>query len=62
MPRSFGLICGALLASISFLTALFAQTASGLVERFESTTAFWEQFLECSKSVVVLREKLFGVH
>ncbi len=56
MPRSFGVICGAFLASISFLSALFAQTASGLVERFENTTAFWEQF-DVAKKIVALHDK-----
>ena len=56
MPRSFGVICGALLASISFLSALFAQTASGLVEQFENTTVFWEQF-DVAKKIVALHDK-----
>jgi len=56
MPRSFGVTCGAFLASISFLSALFAQTASGLVERFENTTAFWEQF-DAAKNIVALHDK-----
>jgi HEAT repeat protein len=56
MPRSFGVICGALLASISFLSALFAQTASGLVEQFENTTVFWKQF-DVAKKIVALHDK-----
>jgi FOG: HEAT repeat len=56
MPRSFGVICGALLASTSFLSALFAQTASGLVEQFENTTVFWEQF-DLAKKIVALHDQ-----
>jgi len=56
MPRSFGVICGALLASISFLPALFAQTASGLVGRFENTTVFWKQF-DVAQKIVALHDK-----
>src|SRR5260221_14619471 len=44
------------LASIGFLSALFAQTASGLVERFKSTTVFWEQF-DVGKKIVALHDK-----
>lgn len=47
--------CGALLASIGFLSTLFAQTASNLVEQFENTTVFWEQF-EIAKKIVGLHD------
>jgi HEAT repeats len=48
--------CGALLASIAFLSPLFAQTtASNLVEQFENTTVFWEQF-EIAKKIVALHD------
>ena len=47
--------CGALLASIGFLSTLFSQTASNLVEQFENTTAFWEQF-EIAKKIVALHD------
>lgn len=47
--------CGALLASIGFLSTLFAQTASNLVEKFENTTVFWEQF-EIAKKIVALHD------
>jgi hypothetical protein len=46
---------GALLASIGFLSTLFAQTASNLVEQFENTTVFWEQF-ELAKKIVALHD------
>ena len=55
MARGFGVICGALLASISFLPTLFAQTASRLVEELETTTGFWEQF-EVAKKIVGLHD------
>jgi HEAT repeat protein len=48
--------CGALLASIGFLSTLFAQTASNLVEQFEDTTVFWQQF-EVGKKIVALHDK-----
>jgi hypothetical protein len=48
--------CVALLASIGFLSPLFAQTtASNLVEQFENTTVFWEQF-EIARKVVALHD------
>ena len=47
--------CGALLACIGFLSTLFAQTASNLVEQFENTTVFWEQF-EIAKKIVALHD------
>lgn len=56
MARAFGVICGALLASICFLSTLFAQTPSGLVEQFENTTVFWEQFV-VAKKIVALHDK-----
>jgi hypothetical protein len=56
MARAFGVICGASLASICFLSALFAQTPGGLVERFENTTVFWEQFV-VAKKIVALHDK-----
>ena len=55
MARAFGVICGALLASSSFLPTLFAQTASRLVDEFENTTVFWEQF-EVAKKIVGLHD------
>jgi HEAT repeat protein len=55
MARAFGVICGTLLASISFLPTLFAQTVSHLVEEFENTTVFWEQF-EVAKKIVGLHD------
>jgi HEAT repeats len=56
MPRAFGVTCGALLASICLLSTLFAETASGLLEQFENTTVFWEQFL-VAKKIVALHDK-----
>ena len=56
MARAFGVICGPLLASICFLSTLFAQTPSGLVEQFENTTVFWEQFV-VAKKIVALHDK-----
>ena len=56
MARVFGVICGALLASICLLSTLFAETASGLLEQFENTTVFWEQFL-VAKKIVALHDK-----
>lgn len=47
--------CGALLASTGFLSTLFAQTASNLVEQFENTTVFWKQF-EIAKKIVALHD------
>jgi hypothetical protein len=47
--------CGALLASIGFLSTLFAETTSTLVEQFENTTVFWEQF-EVAKKIVALHD------
>jgi len=48
-------ILGAFLASISFLSTLFAQTASGLLEQFENATEFWEQF-DLAKKIVALHD------
>jgi len=63
MARALGVICEALLASICFLPTLSGQTAqhpiesaSGLVEQFESTTIFWKQF-EVAKKIVALHDK-----
>jgi HEAT repeat protein len=56
MARPFGVICGALLASTCLLSTLFAETPSGLVEHFENTTAFWQQFL-VAKKIVALHDK-----
>jgi len=56
MARAFGVTCGALLASICLLSTLFAETASGLLEQFENTTVFWEQFL-VAKKIVALHDK-----
>jgi hypothetical protein len=48
--------CGALLASIAFLSPLFAQAAaSNMVEQFENTKVFWEQF-EIAKKIVALHD------
>ena len=48
--------CGTLLASIGFLSTFSAQTASNLVEHFEDTTVFWQQF-EVAKKIVALHDK-----
>lgn len=63
MALAFGFICRASLASICLLSALSGQaakrpsaSASGLLEQFESTTAFWEQFL-VAKEIVALHDK-----
>jgi hypothetical protein len=56
MARAFGVTCGASLASICLLSILFAETASGLLEQFENTTVFWEQFL-VAKKIVALHDK-----
>jgi len=56
MARGFGVMCGALLASICFLSTTLPQTVGGLVEQFESTTVFWEQF-EVAKKIVALHDK-----
>ncbi len=60
MARAFGFICRASLASMCLLSTLFGQTAkhpsesaSGLLEQFESTTVFWEQFLVAKKIVAL---------
>lgn len=55
MPRALGVICGALLASFSFLSASSAQTATGLVEQFKSTPT-WKQ-LEVARQIVALHDK-----
>jgi hypothetical protein len=54
IARALGVICVALMPS-SLLSTALPQTV-GLVEQFESTTAFWEQF-EVAKKVVALRDK-----
>jgi HEAT repeat protein len=56
MARGFGVMCGALLASICLLSTALPQTVGGLVEQFESTTVFWEQF-EVAKKIVALHDK-----
>jgi hypothetical protein len=63
MARALGIIRGASLASMCLLSALFGQSAqhlsesaSVLVERFNSTTVFWEQF-EVAKKIVALYDK-----
>lgn len=56
MARAFGVICGALLASICLLSTFFAQTLSGLVEQFENTTVFWQQF-DVARKIVALHDK-----
>jgi hypothetical protein len=56
MARAFSVVCGPLLASICFLSALFAQTPSGLVEQFENTAVFWKQFV-VAKKIVGLHDK-----
>src|SRR5207247_6764561 len=60
MARAFGFICRASLASMCLLSTLFGQaakhpseSASGLLEQFESTTVFWEQFLVAKKIVAL---------
>jgi hypothetical protein len=54
IARAFGVICVALTHS-SLLSTALPQTV-GLVEQFESTTAFWEQF-EVAKKIVALHDK-----
>jgi len=54
IARAFGVICVALMPS-SLLSTALPQTV-GLVEQFESTTAFWEQF-EVAKKIVALHDK-----
>jgi HEAT repeat protein len=54
IARAFGVICVALTPSSLLSTAL--PQAVGLVEQFESTTAFWEQF-EVAKKIVALHDK-----
>jgi hypothetical protein len=56
MERGFGVMFGVLLASICLLSAALPQTVGGLVEQFESTTVFWEQF-EVAKKIVALHDK-----
>lgn len=63
MARALGIIRGASLASLCLLSALFGQSAKHpsesanvLVERFNSTTVFWEQF-EVAKKIVALHDK-----
>ena len=63
MARAFGVICGTSLTTVCLLSTLCGQTsryptesASGLVEQFESTTVFWQQFL-VAKKIVALHDK-----
>ena len=56
MTRAFGVIRGALLAGICLPSIAFAQSAGSLVEQFENTTVFWEQF-EVAKKIVSLHDK-----
>src|SRR5580704_1130343 len=63
MGRTVGIICGASLASICLLSTLFGQStqypsesASVLVEQFNSTTIFWKQF-EVAENIVALHDK-----
>ena len=63
MARASGVICGTPLATVCLLSTLCGQTsrypiesASALVEQFESTTLFWKQF-EMAKKIVVLHDK-----
>src|SRR5215472_1284485 len=63
MARAFGDICGISLATMCLMSTLCGQTsrypiesASGLVEQFESTTVFWKQF-DVAKKIVALHEK-----
>ena len=63
MARASGVICGTSLATVCLLSTLCGQTsrypiesASALVEQFESTTLFWKQF-EMAKKIVVLHDK-----
>jgi len=63
MACAFGFICRASLASMCLLSTFSGQTAThpsesagGLLEHFESTTVFWEQF-EVAKKIVALHDK-----
>jgi hypothetical protein len=63
MARPLGIICGALLASMCLLSTLFGQTArypsdsaSGLVEQFNTTTISWKQF-DVAQKIIALRDK-----
>jgi len=56
MARGFGVMCGALLASICLLSTTLHQTVGGLVQQFESTTVFWEQF-EVAKKIGALHDQ-----
>jgi hypothetical protein len=63
MACAFGFICRASLASMCLLSTFSGQTAthpnesaSGLLEQFESTTVFWEQF-EVAKKIVAFHDK-----
>ncbi len=63
MARAFGFICRSFLVSMCLLSTVSSQTAkhpsesaSGLLEQFESTTVFWEQFL-VAKKIVALHDK-----
>ena len=62
MARAFG-ICGTSLATVCLLSTFCGQTsrypiesASTLVEQFESTTVFWKQF-DVAKKIVALHDK-----
>ena len=68
MAHAFGVVRGALPASICLLSTLFAQTAqnprdsaSGLIEQFENTTVFWKQF-DVAKKIVALHDKSVLMH
>lgn len=63
MNRAFGFIYRTSFATACFLFTLSGQTtqhpndsASGLVEQFETTRAFWEQF-EVAKKIVALHDR-----
>jgi hypothetical protein len=63
MARAFGFICMVSLASLCLPSTLSGQTtqrptesASALVEQFESTTIFWKQF-EVAEKIVALHDK-----
>ena len=63
MARAFGDICGISLATLCLMSTLCGQTsrypiesASGLVEQFESTTGSWKQF-EVAKKIVALHDR-----
>jgi hypothetical protein len=55
IARGFGVTYGVLLASICLPPTALPQTVGGLVEQFESTTVFWEQF-DVAKKIVALHD------